>query len=140
MTETVFIKREIEYLIVGANGWSCSPDFQRAYKKWRLYASGWALKRPKEVEVIIYQVDTPELAFEEGCTPVWVDEMGLSTHWTWKDIPNLTKENPLTEIYKGYLSKAPRSNKALDKFLFLTFGLPQIVKDFHPSLPLASEA
>ena len=108
-----------QYLIVGANGWSIDPDFRTAYTKWRFHASHHALKTPKEVRVIIYQVDTTNLDFKEGHAPVWIDEMGMNTHWLWnkeyhdRKTALMAGETPLTSIYEGPLSKAPKTNPKL---------------------------
>lgn len=107
-----------EYLISGANGWCIDPDFRKAYTKWRFHASRYALQTPKEVGIVIYQVDTTNLEFDEGKAPVWVDGMGFNTHWKWKESYKFqTDETPLTQIYQGSLSKAPKTNAALEKLL-----------------------
>ena len=107
-----------EYLISGANGWCINPDFRKAYTKWRYHASHYALKTPKEVQIVIYQVDTTNLKFDEGKAPVWIDGMGFNTHWEWKEgYEYQDGDTPLQLIYLGSLTKAPKTNVALEKFL-----------------------
>ena len=111
-----------EYLIIGASGWCVDPDFRKAYLRWRQHASYQALKYPKELEMGIFQVDTTNLEFDKGKAPVWMDGMGFNVHWTWKksyadSTLREDREIPYTQIYKGKLSKAPKTNVALEELL-----------------------
>tara|TARA_Y100000310_G_C20302863_1_gene632643 strand:+ start:39 stop:380 length:342 start_codon:yes stop_codon:yes gene_type:complete len=112
----------IEYLIIGGNGWCVDPDFKKAYTQWKFYAGSTR----KETRVVIYQVDTSHLDYEEGQAPVWVDGMGFNTHWKWKELKeNRTVDSPLTTIYSGPLSKAPKTNKDIE----LAVALDKIIQE-----------
>ena len=103
----------MEYLVIGENAWSVQSDFEKAYKTWRNRAT----TRGLNAEVTIYNIDTTNLEFATGTAPVWVDYLGY-INWTWKDSFK-ERDNAVVAkaIYSGKLSKAPKSNKALSKFL-----------------------
>ena len=115
--------RTLEYLVIGANAWCVDPDFQKAYRRWRGNVPSFLLEDYAKPVVTIYQIDTTHIEFAAGTAPVWVDYLGY-INWTWKeqsvkdrDLGRFNNVVVAKDIYSGLLSKAPRSNKALDKFL-----------------------
>ena len=107
----------MEYLVIGANAWCVDPDFQKAYTRWRNNVPRFLLEDTTKTDMTVYQVDTTNLEFATGTAPVWVDYLGY-INWTWKDSFK-ERDNAVVAkaIYSGKLSKAPKSNKALSKFL-----------------------